>query len=274
MKTIALVPAAGLGTRLRDGRHKGPPCPKQYRRIGQQPIISYTLRVMQECDEIDQIVVIVSAGEREFCEREILPLCGLRKPYQVVIGGAQRQQSVYQGLASVHNQLAQESQGSQRSQGYQGYQGYQGAQGYQGGQGCQDGADIIVIHDAARPLISVQLLRQSIFEARKCGACIVGVPVRDTLKRINEEGLIEETVCRSRLWMAQTPQSFRFDILWKAHQEALKDGFQGTDDSVLLERIGFAVKMIPGSVKNIKITYPEDLEMAEEWLAEKGGQRG
>ena len=89
----------------------------------------------------------------------------------------------------------------------------------------------MVIHDAARPLICGQLLRQSILEARKCGACIVGIPVRDTLKRINEEGFIEETVSRSRLWMAQTPQSFRFDILWKAHQQALKEGFQGTDDS-------------------------------------------
>ena len=249
VKTIALVPAAGKGTRLEDRNQGRSSLPKQYRRIGQQPIISYTLRAMQECDEIDQIVIIVSAGEREFCEQEILPECGLRKPYQLVIGGEQRQQSVYQGLSAVHDQVRQEDCR------------------------CQEESDIIVIHDAARPLICVQLLRQSIIEARTCGACIVGVPVRDTLKRIGEGGLIEETIPRSRLWMAQTPQSFRFDIIWKAHQQALMDGFQGTDDAVLVERLGVAVKIIPGSARNMKITYPEDLEMAQEWLAEKDGRR-
>jgi len=252
VKTIALVPAAGQGKRLGDGCRRGSLLPKQYRCIGQQPMISYTLRAMQDCSEIDQIVIIVSAGEREFCEREIIPACELRKPYQVVVGGAQRQQSVYQGLVAVYDQVAQESQ-----------------EGYEGQGICGD-AQIVVIHDAARPLIFGQLLRQSILEARKCGACIVGVPVRDTLKRINKEGFIEETVSRSRLWMAQTPQSFRFDILWKAHQQALKEGFEGTDDAALVERLGVAVKMIPGSARNIKITYSEDLDMAQEWLAEKG----
>jgi 2-C-methyl-D-erythritol 4-phosphate cytidylyltransferase len=96
----------------------------------------------------------------------------------------------------------------------------------------------------------------------------VGIPVRDTLKRVKAEGLIiEETVPRSGLWMAQTPQSFRFDLIWKAHQEALKAGFQGTDDAVLVERLGFPVKIIPGSPMNIKITYPEDLELAEKLAA-------
>ncbi|MEW5802413.1 MAG: 2-C-methyl-D-erythritol 4-phosphate cytidylyltransferase [bacterium] len=243
MHTIALVPAAGLGRRLGGG------CPKPYRHIGQRPIVSYPLRAIEECSEINRIVIIVSPEEREFCEREIIPACGLHKPYQLVTGADERQQSVYQGLLAVHEYVAH---------------------------GEAEASDIVVIHDAARPFADGHMFRQSILEAKKFGACIVGIPVRDTLKKVREEaGEIEETVSRSRLWMAQTPQSFRFDLIFKAHQAALWDGFQGTDDSSLVERLGHAVKMIPGSFRNIKITYPEDLDLAEKWLTEKGtGGRG
>ncbi|MEW6378795.1 MAG: 2-C-methyl-D-erythritol 4-phosphate cytidylyltransferase [bacterium] len=226
MKTIALVAAAGVGIRLGDG------CPKPYRCIGQHPMISYTLRAMDNCPEIDRVVVIASCEERQLCEREIVPACCLHKPYQVIVGGEERQQSVFQGLLAVRGE-----------------------------------AQIVVIHDAARPFVSWQLVQQSIHEAKKYGSAIAGIPVRDTLKRVNAEGLVAETVPRTGLFLAQTPQAFQFDLLWAAHQQALEDGFQGTDDSVLVERIGIAVRMIQGSLMNIKITYPEDLELAEKWLA-------
>lgn len=224
-KTVALVPAAGTGRRMGGGR------PKQYRRLGQQPVISHTLETLDRCAFIDRLVVIVAAEWQEFCRQEILPGCNLQKPWQLVRGGSQRQQSVYEGLSAL------------------------------GGE-----ADIIVIHDAARPLISLSLLDRCISEAKGCGACSAGIPVRDTLKKVNERGIVEETVSRSHLWMVQTPQVFRYELLWSAHQKALRDNFQGTDDSALVERLGIPVKVILGSYENIKITCLEDLILAEHWL--------
>jgi len=121
-------------------------------------------------------------------------------------------------------------------------------------------------------LISVELLQQCILEAKNYGACIVGVPVRDTLKKVSERDIIDKTIPRSHLWMAQTPQVFRYDLLWNAHQKALQEHFQGTDDSVLVERLGLPVKMIRGSYKNIKVTYPEDLLLVESWLVNEKEQ--
>lgn len=225
------MPAAGVGSRIGNG------CPKPYRRLGQRPLIGYVLETLGECAEVDRIVVIVSAEEQEFCREKIIPTCNLHKPWQLVVGGAQRQQSVYNGMKAI--------------------------QGF---------ADVVVVHDAARPLISVELLQQCIFEAKNYGACIVGVPVRDTLKKVGERDIIDKTIPRSHLWMAQTPQVFHYDLLWNAHQKALQEHFQGTDDSVLVERLGLPVKMIRGSYKNIKVTYPEDLLLVESWLVEEKEQ--
>jgi len=209
--------------------------PKPYRRLGQRPLIGYVLETLGECAEVDRIVVIVSAEEQEFCREKIIPTCNLHKPWQLVVGGARRQQ--YKGVKAI-----------------------------------QGLADTVVVHDAARPLISLQLLQECIFEAKKCGACIVGVPVRDTLKKVGERDIIDKTIPRSHLWMAQTPQVFHYDLLWNAHQKALQEHFEGTDDSVLVERLGLPVKMIRGSYKNIKVTYPEDLLLVESWLVEEKEQ--
>ena len=226
-RTVALVPAAGAGRRLGIGKAK------PFRCLGQRPLIGYALESLDRCPEIDSIVIIVSAKEQEYCRQEIIPACNLHKPWQLVVGGVQRQESVYNGLKILHGL-----------------------------------ADTVVVHDAARPLISVQLLQQCILEAQKCGACIVGVPVRDTLKKVGQRDIIDKTIPRSHLWMAQTPQGFHYDLLWNAHQKALQENFQGTDDSVLVECLGSKVKMIRGSYKNIKITYPEDLLLVESWLLE------
>jgi len=225
------VPAAGVGSRIGNG------CPKAYRCFGRRTMIGYVLKTLEKCGEIDRIAVIVSAKEQEFCRKEIIPTCNLHKPWQLVVGAGQRQQSVYNGMKAI--------------------------QGF---------ADVVVVHDAARPLISVELLQQCILEAKNYGACIVGVPVRDTLKKVGARDVIEKTILRSHLWMAQTPQVFHYDLLWNAHQKALQEHFQGTDDSVLVERLGLPVKMIRGSYKNIKVTYPEDLLLAESWLVEEKEQ--
>lgn len=223
--TVAVVPAAGVGRRMGEGS------PKPYRYLGSRPMISYVLSALSKCPEIDQVVIVVAAQDREFCRKEIMPTCNLGKPWQLVIGGSERQESVYKGLTVV-----------------------------------QGSAEIVVVHDAARPLVSVPILKACIFEAKRCGACIVGLPVRDTLKEVDEKGLIKRTIDRSCVWLAQTPQVFRYDLLWQAHQKARDENFIGTDDAVLVERLGIAVKMIKGSGNNIKVTYPEDLALVEGFL--------
>ena len=225
-RTVALIPAAGIGRRMaRDGKSKPYIC------LAQRPIICYVLEMMANCVEIDRMVIIVSREEIQFCEEHVVPKVKIRKPYQIVIGGAHRQESVFKGLKALEKK-----------------------------------PEIVLIHDAVRPFTPTHLFQECILEARKFGACIVGIPVRDTLKRLSAGGVIEKTVPRASLWMAQTPQAFHFDLLWEAHQKALQEEFLATDDAQLVERLGFKVKIINGSFKNIKITYPEDLQIAENWF--------
>lgn len=224
---VAVVPAAGLGKRLGEG------CSKAYRLVGHRSMISHVLAVMEECELIHQIIIVVGAIDIEKCRQEIITTCNPRKPWRLVLGGDQRQQSVLNGLEVV-----------------------------------PDSTDLVVIHDAARPMLSISLLQKCIKEAQEMGACIVGLPVRDTLKRVDSRGIIQQTIDRSCLWMVQTPQVFRYDLLRKAHQKALEDGFEGTDDAALVEHCGYPVKIIYGSVQNLKITYPEDIHIVGAWLAD------
>ncbi len=126
--------------------------------------------------------------------------------------------------------------------------------------------DLVIIHDAVRPFITVELISQCIRTAREEGAVTVGVPVKDTVKEVAPDGRVMRTCDRSLMWLTQTPQAFRRDIIEKAHRAAVRDGFRGTDDTSLVERLGIAVRMIRGDYSNIKITTPEDLVIAEALL--------
>lgn len=209
------------------GARMGSRRPKQYLRLGRAPILVATLRALGRARGLDGIVVAVPEAHVEATRRL---LAGLRVPkiLDVVAGGVDRQESVWRALQRV-----------------------------------PESARWIVVHDAVRPFITGTLVEQVRVAAAQ-GAATCGVPVRETVKRV-KDGSVEATVERQGLWLTQTPQAFARDLLWEAHEKARRDGFAGTDDAVLVERLGVTVAMIPGLAQNLKITTPEDLRTARAW---------
>jgi 2-C-methyl-D-erythritol 4-phosphate cytidylyltransferase len=201
---------------------------KPYLSVDGKPILVHTLSVFQRSPDIDEIVLVVLEEDIQLVRQMIVKSQGISKVRHVVAGGKQRQDSVRNGLAVVDDQ-----------------------------------ADIVLIHDAVRPFISESLIRLTVREAEIHGAVTVGMPVKDTIKRVDTGGWIVETLNRQVLWMTQTPQAFRRSVIQEAYRRADEDQFYGTDDASLVERMGCRVKMIAASYANIKITTPEDLLMAE-----------
>jgi 2-C-methyl-D-erythritol 4-phosphate cytidylyltransferase len=210
------------------------PLRKQYHSLAGRPIIVHALSVFNSCEVIEDIFLVVPEEDLVFCQEEIVSPANLHKKIILVPGGLKRQDSVFNGLLAMKNKN-----------------------------------DIVVVHDGVRPLLTRENLETCINEAKISGACIVGIPAYDTLKRVNSAGTIIETLERDSVWLAQTPQAFRYDIIRKAHENARQQGYGGTDDASLVERLGVAVKIINGSRSNIKITSKEDLELARTML-EKG----
>lgn len=226
MKTVAIVPAAGSGSRM--NREVS----KQYLSLAGKPLLVRTLEALEACPGVESLYVVVPSQDVALVREELLPPWGLKKVAGVVPGGRERQDSVRAGLDAVDRD-----------------------------------ADIVLIHDAVRPLIPVDLVERCIRAAAEVGAATLGVPVKDTVKEVAPDGRIVRTCDRTVLWLTQTPQAFRRDIIERAHREAFRDGFRGTDDTSLVERLGIAARMIPGDYRNIKITTPEDLIVAEALLA-------
>ncbi len=219
--TTAIIPSAGKGIRI------GGNVSKQYLFIGDQPIITRTLLAFDSCGGIDQILLVVSRKESDFCKSRILEPFGLQKTVKVVFGGETRQESVYNGLLSVDNKEG-----------------------------------IVVIHDGVRPFIEQDRIAAVIRGAKEWGACILGMPADDTLKHITRSGYIKKTVEREKIWLAQTPQAFQYDLIRKAHEQAREESFLGTDDAILVERLDETIKIIKGSRINFKITTLADLNLA------------
>jgi len=224
MKTTVLVPAAGMGRRM------GVSINKQYLDLAGRPILAHTLELFQHHPSIDSIYPILPADESAYCQAQIVDRYGFSKVRQIVTGGAERQDSVLNGLRVLED----------------------------------DGATsetIVLIHDGVRPLFNPELIPQLIETAKTQGGCIVGVPVKDTIKEVSA-GQISATPERQKLWQAQTPQAFRFDLIMQAYESAERDGFLGTDDASLVEQLGEPVMMLEGTYRNIKVTTPEDLVIA------------
>lgn len=233
-----IVPAAGSGRRM------GGETAKQFLPLAGVPVLVHTLRRLAACSRISNIVVVTNDPEQV---QELSRRYGLGKVTAVVRGGRERQDSVWAGLQAVA----------------------QGALGWAGGGDPEPHPGLIVaVHDAARPLVPLQVLEGVLAAAQEVPAQVVAVPVKDTIKITSPEGLVVETPPRARLWAAQTPQVFHFDLLWRAHRQAQADGFLGTDESSLLERLNLPVQVFPGSPENLKLTTPEDLKVAEALLAE------
>ena len=221
-----MVPAAGRGLRM------GSQTPKQFLTLGGLPVLVHTLRALEASDAIADIILAVPEPDREFCLREVITPHRFTKVRKIVAGGAQRQDSVRQGLDAV-----------------------------------DEGTDVVLVHDAVRPFLTQDMIGQVIEAAAKHGAAVVAVPVGDTVKQVGADGLIDCTVDRGRLWLAQTPQAFRLALFQEAHRKAVIDGIQGTDDTQLVERLGHRVAVVEGNGENIKITRPEDFIIGEAILA-------
>jgi 2-C-methyl-D-erythritol 4-phosphate cytidylyltransferase len=230
-KAFALIPAAGMGKRM------GASINKQYLHLDGLPIVARTISVFEESPLIESIYLVIPSDEIAYCREHVVAACGFRKVVEIVPGGLERQNSVMNGLSAMRQNVADD--------------------------------DVVLIHDGVRPLITPQLLRESIEVARDNDGALVAVPAKDTIKTVRD-GIIIDTPPREMLWQAQTPQSFRFATIFDAHRAAVQEGFMGTDDSSLVERRGGVIRVVRGDYRNIKITTPEDLVLAEAFLA---GQR-
>ena len=233
MKVIVIIPAAGLGTRMAAVARKSTPS-KQFAELQGIPILLRTASKFAEIAEINQVRIALRkpeiAGFQDRLAREKPEM--LAKKTVLIEGGDSRQQSVANALAGVEA-------GSD---------------------------DIILVHDAVRPFVTEQMIRDVVEAARKYGAAIVGVPAVDTVKQVErtpEGALVKSTIPREKVVMAQTPQGFRYSVLRKAFDDAAADGFVGTDEASLVERSGQRVAVVMGSAQNIKITTPFDFELAE-----------
>ena len=224
-KVYAIIVAAGKGIRMSDAVRK------QYIALAGIPMLSRTLGVFNRCELIDRIVMAVPEEDIDFCRNEIVPAANMKKEPTLVIGGAQRQDSVYNGLKTIETDNG-----------------------------------VVLIHDGVRPFVKSEHLTACINGAHEHGACILGIPAFDTVKHVNATNEILQTQKRDTLWLAQTPQAFQLKLIKKAHEIARQEGFMGTDDASLVENLGEAVKMIPGSRSNIKITDQEDLKLAQALL--------
>lgn len=227
-KIIALIAAAGVGSRFGGTRNK------QFVNLGGKPILLWSLKVFQASDHIDEIIPIVHEHELA-ATTALIEKHSLSKVLKVVPGGKERYDSVYNGLIAAGNT-----------------------------------AEIVVIHDGARPFISSDIISQAILGLKGCDGTITAVPVKDTIKEALKKGSHTEVTCthdRSRLWSVQTPQAFRYETLLSALDRAKKEGFSGTDDASYIEHYGGIIRIISGSYKNIKITTPEDILVAEAFLS-------
>lgn len=204
---------------------------KQYLIIQDRPVLYYSLKAFED-SAVDEIVLVVGKGEEEFCRKEIVDKYGISKVKAIVEGGKERYHSVFEGLKQTSD------------------------------------ADYVLIHDGARPFVNQDIIRRCMQEVRKYQACVVGMPVKDTIKIADEEGYAKQTPDRKNVWMIQTPQTFSYALIYEAYEEMLKtEDTAITDDAMVLERIkGKKSKLIEGSYRNIKITTPEDLLIANVYL--------
>lgn len=228
----AVVLAAGSGTRMQST------VAKQYLLLGDKPVLWYALHVFEESNIIDEVILVVGKGEIPYCQQEIVEKYGFQKVTAIVEGGAERYLSVWEGLKKISE------------------------------------SDIIFIHDGARPFVTEEILQNTYEAAKEYGACVAGMPVKDTIKISDAEEFAVHTPNRKNIWQIQTPQVFQGKLIQEAYKELLErleeikaDGIQITDDAMVVETTkGKAIKLVQASYRNIKITTPEDMLIAESFL--------
>lgn len=231
MKTTAIVLAGGSGKRMNSN------VKKQFLQIHEKPLLYYALKAFED-SFIDSVILVTSEDDKEYCQKEIVEKYHFHKVKKIVSGGKERYHSVANGVMAAEE------------------------------------CDYLFIHDGARPFVTQDMLTRLFEEVKKSNACVAGMPVKDTIKIANADGYIEFTPKRDLVWMIQTPQVFSYELIFKAYAILLKEeksliekGISITDDAMVVETlIGEKVKLVEGSYKNIKITTPEDISVAEGFL--------
>ena len=203
---------------------------KQFIKLNDKEIIAYTIEKFYNNKNINDIVVVIKEDEAEFFQQEILDKYNFDN-IKIAYGGKERQDSVYNGIKALDKN-------------------------------CK----YVLVHDGARPFVNEYIINRSLEEVKQFKSVVVGVPVKDTIKVVNSNNYIIDTPNRSTLWSVQTPQAFDYNIIKRAYEDAFDNDFYGTDDAMLVERIGYTVKMIYGSYNNIKVTTPEDIDMGTQIL--------
>lgn len=234
MKITAIIPASGRGTRMQSS------VAKQYMELCEKPLLYHTIKVFEE-SAVDDIILVVPEGEEDFVRTTIVEPNGFYKVKKIVVGGEARYNSVFNGLLAA------------------------------------EGSDYVLIHDGARPLIDVELISRCIEAVQKDKACIAAVPVKDTIKEIDEDGTVEQTIDRSKLYAIQTPQCFEYSLILSAYSRLFRQAATGqmsldgiTDDASVVELMTEQpVKLVQGDYRNLKVTTPEDIIVAEAFLKNK-----
>lgn len=227
MSVSAIIPAAGTGERMG--------LKKQFIELLGRPLIYYTLLPFEESELIDDVILVVGIDDTDRIKK-LIEQSGFKKVKKIIIGGKERQDSVYNGIKAISSS-------------------------------CK----YVLIHDGARPLVTREIISSVATEVNLHKAVVVGIPSKDTVKSVSDEGFIKETLDRGSVWLIQTPQIFSYDIIKKAYERAFKIGYIATDDSRLVERLGQKVKIVKGSYENIKVTTPEDIVFAEAILRKRQG---
>lgn len=225
-ENTAIVLAAGQGKRMNSSVQK------QFLEIGGKPLIYYSLKCFQESSLIRDIILVTGEEFVPYCKKEIVNKYGFTKIKRVIAGGKERYDSVYQGLLA-----------------------------------CED-SEYVLIHDGARPFITQEILERGMEGVKETGACVIGMPSKDTVKISDEDGFVQETPDRNTVWTVQTPQIFSYPLIKAAHDKIRQGNMSGiTDDAMVVEQeSGARIRLVKGSYMNIKITTPEDLDVAEKFL--------
>ena len=223
IKTVAVIPGAGAGLRMGGGMAK------QFLEVDGKPILALTLEKFQACTLIDSITLVVPLAGVGFCKREIIERYNLDKVENIILGGERRQDSVRFGIEASKGEY-----------------------------------ELVVIHDGVRPFIDMGLIERSIAAAKIHRAVITALPAKETVKKVDQSGFVIKTCERRDVWLVQTPQVFRYEDIMSAHEKAVSEGWEDvTDDASLIERLGIPIKVILGSEYNIKVTTPQDMELAK-----------
>lgn len=258
MKTTAIILAAGQGKRM------GSDTAKQFLLLAGRPVLYYTLKNFEE-SIVDEIILVTGEGQEAYCKREIVDAYGFSKVKKIVTGGKERYHSVAKGLDAINDDVGGDNRehGRDRAKREERKENKKLTSG-----------SYVLIHDGARPFATPQMIERGILAAQKYDACVLGMPVKDTIKISDEEGFAADTPKRSLVWQIQTPQIFACSLIKKAYselllreEELLEKGIVITDDAMVVELLsGKRVRLVEGSYQNIKLTTPEDLKIAEGFL--------